>query len=90
MNTNFNISVSNFYQEIYITDGTGYKLESTETANKDARFKANFLDPKTLRFFKSIGGKEKITQGVKFGLGCTISTSISPNGDTKKITYFFY
>lgn len=86
----FNISESNFCQEIYTTDGSGYKLESTEISNKDAKFKSNFLDYKTLKFFRSIGGKEKVSQGSKFGLGCTISESISPDGNTKKLTYFFY
>jgi len=85
----FNISESNFCQETYTTDGTGYKLESQEISNKDAKFKSNFLDAKTLKFFRSIGGKEKVSQGSKFGLGCTISESISPDGNTKKLTYFF-
>lgn len=89
MNT-FNISESNFCQETYITDGTSYKLESQEIGNKDAKFKANFLDAKTLKFFRSIGGKEKVSQGSKFGIGCTISESISPDRNTKKLTYFFY
>lgn len=87
---NFNISESNFCQEVFTTDGTGYKLESTEICNKDAKFKANFLDAKTLKFFRSIGGKETVKQGIKFGLGCTVNTSISPDGNTKKLTYFFY
>lgn len=86
----FNISESNFCQETYTTDGTGYKLESQEIGNKDSKFKNNFLDPKALKFFRSIGGKEKVSQGSKFGLGCTISESISPDGNTKKLTYFFY
>jgi len=86
----FNISESNFCQEIYTTDGTGYKLESQEISNKDSKFKNNFLDGKTLRFFRSIGGKEKVYQGSKFGIGCTICESISPDGNTKKLTYFFY
>lgn len=86
----FNISKHNFCQETYTTDGTGYKLESQEFGNKDSNFKNNFLNQKTLKFFRSLGGKEKILQRSKFGLGCTISESISPDGNTKKLTYFFY
>lgn len=90
MKNTFNISESNFCQETYITDGTGYKLESQEISNKDSKFKNNFLDSKTLAFFRSIGGKENVYKESKFGLACTICESISPDENTKKLTYFFY
>lgn len=80
----------NFYQETYNLTNEGYHLESQEVSNKDNKFKYNFLDAKTINFFRSIGGKEKIRQGSKFGLGCTILESISPDRKTKKLTYFFY
>lgn len=86
----FNISESNFCQEVYEKVVSTYILKETEISNKDSKFKNNFLESKTLRFFRSLGGKEKVSQGSKFGLGCTISESISPDGNTKKITYFFY
>jgi hypothetical protein len=86
----FNISESNFCQEVYEKVASTYILKETEISNKDSKFKNNFLEPKTLRFFRSLGGKEKVYQGSKFGLGCTISESISPDGNTKKLTYFFY
>jgi len=85
-NETFNISKSNFYQETY-ENGI---LINAEKGNKDSAFKNKFLDSSTLRFFRSLGGKENVEQGRKFGLGCTISTSISPDGNTKKLTYFFY
>ena len=87
---NFNISESNFYREEFEKVGSTFVLKETEKCNKDAKFKSNFLDKKTLSFFRSLGGKEKVYQGRKFSLGCTISESISPDGQTKKLTYFFY
>ena len=90
MKNTFNISESNFCQETYTTDGTGYILESQEIGNKDSNFKNNFLNKKTLSFFRSLGGKETITNGSKFGFGCTVAESISPDKTTKKLTYFFY
>ena len=90
MNSNFKISESNFCQETYNLTNDGYLLTKTEVGNKDSKFKNTFLEPKALKFFRSLGGKEKISQGSKFGIGCTISTSISPDGNTKKLTYFFY
>jgi hypothetical protein len=86
----FNISESNFCQETFKKVGSTYILQETEISNKDSKFKNLFLDPKTLKFFKGMGGKEKITRGSKFGYGCTISESISPDAQTKKLTYFFY
>ena len=90
MNSKFNISESNFCQETYNLTNDGYQLESQEISNKDSKFKNNFLNPQTLKFFRNIGGKEYVSQGSKFGLGCTISESISPDKMTKKLTYFFY
>ena len=87
---NFNISESNFYREEFDKVGRTFVLRESEKGNEDAKFKSNFLDKKTLSFFRSLGGKEKVYQGRKFGLGCTISESISPDGQTKKLTYFFY
>ena len=86
----FNISESNFCQETYALTSDGYILENQEISNKDSKFKNNFLDAETLKFFRSIGGKEKVSKGSKFGLGCTVSESISPDKTTKKLTYFFY
>jgi len=86
----FNIKESNFCQETYnFTDGV-YQLTETEIGNKNSEFKNNFLNPKTLKFFRNIGGMETVTQGRKFNLGCTISESISPDKTIKKLTYFFY
>ena len=82
----FNINEHNFYQETF---ENGILIDS-EASVKDSNFKSRFLDPSALRFFRSLGGIEKIKQGKKFDLGCTISTSISPDKQTKKITYFFY
>jgi hypothetical protein len=64
----------------------------TEAAqeNKDYIFKNRCLDAKTLKMFRNMGGKESIKQGKKFGIGCTISTSISPDRNTKVVRYFFY
>jgi len=90
MNANFNISESNFCQETYNLANGEYQLTETEISNKDSKFKKNFLNPQTLNFFRSIGGKENVSQGSKFGIGCTISESISPDKITKKLTYFFY
>ncbi len=90
MNSNFNIKEHNFCQETYELIVSTYILKETEISVKDSKFKNNFLDKSTLKFFRSLGGKETIKQGRKFNLGCTISTSISPDGQTKKITYFFY
>ncbi len=87
---NFNISESNFYREEFEKVGSTFVLRESEKGNEDAKFKSNFLDKKTLSFFRSLGGKEKVYQGSKFGFGCTISESISPDGQTKKLTYFFY
>lgn len=86
----FNISKHNFCQETFEKVASTYLLRETEISNKDSNFKNKFLDKSALKFFRSLGGKETVKQGVKFGLGCTISTSISPDGNTKKITYFFY
>lgn len=85
-NVNFNIRENNFYQETFEND----VLTETEKSTKDSEFKKRFLAPDTIRFFRNLGGTEKTTQGKKFDLGCTIHTSISPDGQTKKITYFFY
>lgn len=82
----FNFQENNFLQETY---ENGVLIES-EKDNKDNKFKNNFLDKKALKFFRSLGGKEKVSQTSKFGIGCTLSTSISPDGNTKKLTYFFY
>jgi hypothetical protein len=90
MNTEFNISESNFCQETYNLVHSEYQIVDREISNKDSKFKNNFLSPQTLQFFRSIGGKETVSQGSKFGLGCTISESISPDKMTKKLTYFFY
>ena len=90
MNSKFNISESNFCQETYNMTNDGYQLTETEIGNKDSKFKNNFLNTQTLKFFRSVGGKENVSQGSKFGLGCTISESISPDKKTKKLTYFFY
>jgi len=85
-NETFNVKESNFYQE-HFENGV---LINTEKGNKDSHFKNKFLEPSTLRFFINLGGTEKVEQSRKFGLGCTLSTSISPDGNTKKLTYFFY
>jgi len=82
----FNIKESNFYQETY---ENGVLIE-VEKDQKDEDYKTNFLNPSTLRWFRNLGGTEKVQQTTKFGLGCTLSTSISPDGNTKKLTYFFY
>lgn len=84
--TPFNIKEHNFYQETFENE----VLINSEASIKDSHFKNKFLDPSALRFFRNLGGTEKIEQGRKFDLGCTISTSISPDGTTKKLTYFFY
>lgn len=38
---------------------------------------------------QNLGGKETIKQAYKFGFGCTVNTSISPDGTTKVVRYFF-
>lgn len=82
----FNFRENNFLQETY---ENGVLIES-EKDNKDNKFQNNFLDKNTLKWFRNLGGKEKVSQTTKFGIGCTLSTSISPDGNTKKLTYFFY
>jgi len=82
----FNIKESNFYRETY---ENGVLIE-VEKAHKDEAFKTQFLKPDTLRWFRNLGGTEEVQQTTKFSLGCTLSTSISPDGNTKKLTYFFY
>ena len=84
----FNIRKHNFCQETYELIGSTYLLRESEIDNKDSQYKKRFLDPSTLKFFISLGGTEKIALGGKFGLGCTISTSISPDKTTLKLTYF--
>ena len=86
----FNIKESNFCRETYNLINGVYHLIETEIENKDSKFKNNYLDAQTLKHFRSLGGKERVYQGSKFGLGCTISESISPDGNIKKLTYFFY
>jgi len=82
----FNIKESNFYRETY---ENGILIE-TEKDQKDEEYKTKFLNPSTLRWFRNLGGIEKVQQTTKFSLGCTLSTSISPDGNTKKLTYFFF
>lgn len=81
-----NLEKSNYYQETFING----ELSETERGLKDDRFKDNVLDKQSIDFFKRLGGKETIKQGSKFGYGCTIHTSISPDKSTKIIRYFFY
>jgi nucleoside diphosphate kinase len=80
----------NYYQEIFELVAKNYKLISVEKDTKDYDFKKKYLSSQTKKFFKSLGGFEKTRQGVKFDLGCTIHTSVSPDKSQKKITYFFY
>lgn len=82
----FNIRESNFYQETY---ENGILINANKD-NKDDKFKDSYLSKENLKWFRNLGGIEKISQTTKFGLGCTLSTSISPDGNTKKLTYFFY
>lgn len=83
---NFNIKENNYYSETF-ENGV---LTETETGNKDYQFKTNSISSDTLRFFRRLGGEETVKQGTKFGLGCTVSTSISPDKSTKVVRYFFY
>ena len=80
------LKVNNFMQETF-ENGI---LTEVEQSNKDYKFKNNFLDKKALKFFRNLGGKETVKQGKKFNIGCEINISISPDRQTKKITYFFY
>ena len=82
----FNFQENNFLQETF---ENGVLIES-EKDKKDNKFQNNFLDKNTLKWFRNLGGKEKVSQSTKFGIGCTLSTSISPDKKTKKLTYFFY
>lgn len=82
----FNVKETNFYRETYENE----VLIEVEKAQKDEAFKTQFLKPDTLKWFRNLGGIEKVQQTTKFGLKCTLSTSISPDGNAKKLTYFFY
>lgn len=82
----FNFQENNFLQETY----ENRVLVSTRKAKETNDFQNNFLNKNTLKWFRNLGGKEKVLQTTKFGIGCTLSTSISPDGNTKKLTYFFY
>jgi len=86
MNSNFNIEENNFFQETFENN----ILTETEVSTKNEEYKRKYLSADTLRFFRNLGGFEKTEQSRKFNLGCTMHTSISPDGQTKKITYFFY
>jgi hypothetical protein len=83
---NINLKENNYMIEEY---ENGVLIETSQEF-KDELFKNRTLDKKTLKWFRNLGGKESIKQGYKFGIGCTINTSISPDGNTKVIRYFFY
>ena len=80
------LKVNNFMIEEY---ENGILIETSQEF-KDELFKNRTLDKKALKWFRNLGGKETVKQAYKFGFGCTVNTSISPDGTTKVIRYFFY
>lgn len=81
----------NFIYERYEKSLSGrWLLTETEESKQDNKFKENTINTDTLKWFRRLGGKEKVNQGSKHGYGCTISTSISPDGQSKILRYFFY
>ena len=80
------LKVNNFMIEEY---ENGILIE-TEQRQETELFKTRCIDKKALKWFRNLGGKETVKQAYKFGFGCTVNTSISPDGTTKVIRYFFY
>lgn len=80
----------NFIKEKYTKVLTSWVKTSTSESKEDRDFKDRFLSKDTLKWFRNLGGKESIKQGRLHGYGCTINTSISPDGQDKTINYFFY
>lgn len=66
----------------WITTKTEY--ETFTAAEKD-----RFLSKDTLRWFRNLGGKESVKQSKYKGIGCTLNTSMSPDGTERKLNYFF-
>ena len=83
---NINLKEKNYMIEEY---ENGVLIETSQEF-KDELFKNRTLDKNTLKWFRNLGGKETVKQAYKFGFGCTVYTSISPDGTTKVIRYFFY
>ena len=81
-----NLKVNNFMIEEY---ENGILIE-TEQRQETELFKNRCIDKNALKWFRNLGGKETVKQAYKFGIGCTVNTSISPDGTTKVIRYFFY
>lgn len=81
----------NFIQESYEINAAGkWELTETKESKEDDQFKEYTIKTDTLKWFRRLGGKESVRQGKKHGYGCTINTSISPDGQSKKVRYFFY
>ena len=80
------LKVNNFMIEEY---ENGILIE-TEQRQETELFKTRCIDKNALKLFRNLGGKESIKQAYKFGIGCTVNTSISTDGNTKVIRYFFY
>lgn len=80
----------NFIKKEYIKVLTRWVEQGTKERKEDENFKDRFLSKDTLKWFRNLGGKETVKQGSLHGYGCTIHTSISPDGTEKKVNYFFY
>lgn len=70
---------------------TTYILESTETETISAKSVKNMTSPDTLKFFRRLGGTEKVMRTYTcMGYMPYQMTSISPDRQTKKVRKFSY
>lgn len=80
----------NYLKEDYTKVLTRWVLKDSRTSNEGKEYKRKSLDKGTIKWFRNLGSKETTKQGRKHGYGCTIHTSISPDGQDKSVRYFFY
>ena len=73
----------------YVKDGSKWKLQNKKEYICSDNYYENFVDDKTTRFFRRLGGYEHKAYGyTPRGYKVVSNTSINPNRDHKVVTKF--